>query len=99
MQPAVGGNSSPEGLWPQRRPRGGIWGRVPREPWKEGSQGWGEGTGAEEEEVSPLDTLILHCSWILALPAPCHLPPPGETSTCVLGSGGGHWPRTGPRRD
>lgn len=45
-------------------------GQGPLRAMERGEQGWGEGISAEEEEVSPLDTLILRCSWILALACP-----------------------------
>lgn len=84
----------PEGLWPQRRPRGelrGVWAEESR--WRR-EPGAGEGVGGEageEADVSPLGTLLLHCSWVLAL-AHC-VPfaiPRMWISMCVLSSGCGH---------
>lgn len=66
MLPAVGGNGSRRACGLRGDPEEGSGAGSPESHGKRGAGGF----GAEEEEVSPLDTLIRHCSWILAWACP-----------------------------
>lgn len=76
----MAGNSYPEGPWPQRRPRGAIWGQPPRREMEPGSKGQEEdlkGRKGKGLSSGHLHSSLLGGGLLLM----------GKSSLCLWGSG------------